>query len=769
MKISIAAQDYSAALDAAHPLEIVRKLNEPTVCELALSLPGDGSLAVPARLAHVAITGDDGTLYFTGYVAATPMPQYAGLAFDGPRYRYAIQAVSDELLLDQALTASTKGIAGLGAGAAMTTLAQRTGSNALSTAALALSSPISQFVPEPCAVFSKSAGQIASQARASYRAAGGALALTAIPAAIHNFNESDGSLTLANLTLNAGTRRAMANDITVCGEHEPAAYVTEFFLGDGVTTQFNLAAAPFFEPAARTTLISELFNQPRINSALWSAPAGQNYFGLGANGLTMNGGSGYDGQTELTWLSPIEMGGTLLLEAEGLTLANASTGIVAGFFTGMQTAAECMAGFQASAQQGTGAVSVQPIVMGSASGAAFAINPANQYTLRVRVFCPEMQRQFSTYLAYGDNGSIVEGGLGVLSPAKLLFEIQEFVNGVAGMPVTLYDGSITNAPGVCWAVAASSLNLHGTLRALHLTSLGSCWVTSTPAGGTAVTRRLGTAAQAAECHLERTGRLTFYTGFVPPVGEQITVRYRTVQRSVGRAVNTASQQALAGTAAPTASWIGTVTSPSTRSSADCRNAAAALAQSAASASALWSGSYSATNLELTADVWPGDALALNAPSCGVSAQLVVRSVTLKYNATTPDLVRYAIVFANDWADDLAIKASSAVPADTWLPATVAPTVLANLNNIAVTPNGNTVTVVPGVTPPSGGGFEVRRRDYVFMPGQDTDLLLRGSQANLILPRLTANDRFYLRMYDGDTPPNYSEFSAALFLNLPLGS
>ena len=34
-------------------------------------------------------------------------------------------------------------------------------------------------------------------------------------------------------------------------------------------------------------------------------------------------------------------------------------------------------------------------------------------------------------------------------------------------------------------------------------------------------------------------------------------------------------------------------------------------------------------------------------------------------------------------------------------------------------------------------------------------------------RVSASDRFYIRMYDGSTPPNYSEFSAALFINLPL--
>jgi hypothetical protein len=54
-----------------------------------------------------------------------------------------------------------------------------------------------------------------------------------------------------------------------------------------------------------------------------------------------------------------------------------------------------------------------------------------------------------------------------------------------------------------------------------------------------------------------------------------------------------------------------------------------------------------------------------------------------------------------------------------------------------------------------------------MPGNDPTLVLRGSEQTLTFPRLSANDRFFIRMYDGSTPPNYSEFSTALFINLPL--
>jgi hypothetical protein len=163
-------------------------------------------------------------------------------------------------------------------------------------------------------------------------------------------------------------------------------------------------------------------------------------------------------------------------------------------------------------------------------------------------------------------------------------------------------------------------------------------------------------------------------------------------------------------------------------------------------------------------------LLLNAPSASLNAQMVVRTVKLSYRASYPDLVEYAITFANDWADDLAIKTSTTVPADTWLPAPVAPTVLANPSALTVTTlNGSTVAINAGLTPPTGGGFEIRRRDFGFMAGEDPGLAMRATLSNMTFSRETANDRFYIRMYDGSTPPNYSEFSAALFINLPLGS
>jgi hypothetical protein len=771
MKITINGQDYTTALDAARPLTIERKLNEPSLCQLWLSLPVSGSLTTPLRNQPLAVTGDDGTYYFTGYIAVSPLPEYAGMAIEGPRYRIAIQALSDEVLLDQNLMPPSAGVTGESAGALMTSLVTRTGVTRLSTQGLSFGATVSNFVPEPGASWSKSAGQAASMARAAYRAIDGALTVSSVQNTVHSLNETEGSLNLANLTFTSSAKRALANDVTVCGEHEPVAYVTEYFQGDGTTTQFYLAADPYFPPSSRSTIISELFNETQIDQRVWEKRGASGYLSLSSGGLVMSGGNGLDGETLLAWLDPVEMDGTLVLEAVGVTLAAGSTGALAGFFVGMNTQTACIAGFQVTAQQGTGSVTLQPLVQGSAVGTAYSINSSHQYTLRVRVHCPENERELAFYRSFGDAGEITCGGQWNTAPGNIQMEIQEFVNGVGGMPVTLYDGAVASLPAACNVLAASCIDMIGTIRAFNLTSLGSGWVVSTPPSGGAYTRRVGTTAEAAECHLERTGRVVFYTGYAPVAGEQVAVSYRTVGRAVGRSVNTASQAALAAAGIQSvASWIGSVTNPAGRSSADCRNAAQAIEQAAAGVSALWSGTYKGTRNSFASDVWPGDELLLNAPSTGLDAQVVVRTVKVSYRASCPDLVEYSIVFANDWADDLAIKTSETVPADAWLPAPIAPTLLANLNSLMVTTvNGSTVTINAGVTPPTGGGFEIRRRDFAFMVGEDPDLVMRATEPNMIIARESANDRFYIRMYDGSTPPNYSEFSTALFINLPLGS
>ena len=770
MIISINEEDYSTALDGGMDLEIQRYINAPSVCNFRVCIQNDSSLSIPVRFQSVQVAGDDGAQYFTGYIATSPVPIYLGVGIVGPVYGYLIQAISDEILLDQYLLDASQNVAGMTVGTILTSLVSKTGSSALSTRLLTLDSLLGNIMFRPGASWSQCAGQAAAIARASYKAVNGVLELTSMQSVVHELDESSGTLTMANLSFQTPEKRALANDVTVCGEHEPVVYVSEYFQGDGTTVDFYLSAAPFFPASSKEVLLDEQFNEPSIDSRFWGNSGGS-FLTIGDGGLSLSGGNGLDGQSGLEWREAIEMGGTLLFELSGVILSAGSTGVLCGFYSGSETMDGCVVGFKVTSASGSGAVSVQPLLNGNAGGTSYAMNSSYQYTLRARVHCPEFYRAEQIYRSCGDDGVISSGGTWRLSPAFVTLEIQEYANNVGSTPVTLYDGSFTNFAGSCSAVVASSTNLIGSIRSAELKNLGSVWVVSTPANGGAYTRRIGTTAEGAECHVERTGKLVFYSGYAPASGEQIAVSYRTIGRSVGRAVNSASQEALAAAGYPSeAVWVGTVTDPAARTSADCRTAALVMEEAAASVSALWKGTFKGTQLSFSADVWPGDALELKAASLSLDVQVVVRSVKVIYKASLPDLVEYVVAFANDWADDLAIKTSAVVPEDAWLPAAISPTLLANLNTMQVTAlTSSSVTIQTGVTPPSGGGFEIRRRDFAFKAGEDTDLVARSSAQNITFARETANDRFYIRMYDGETPPNYSEFSTALFINLPYSS
>ena len=164
------------------------------------------------------MTGDDGTIYFTGYIAVSPLPEYAGLGIEGPRYRTAIQAVSDELLLDQVLMPPSAGATGETAGALLT-LARR---------AFRIDGAFhaGAFAEHAGGQLRSRAGRQLEQERGTGGRAwrGPRIApqrrghACPVQTTVHPLNETDGSLNLANLAFTASVKRALANDVTVCGE-----------------------------------------------------------------------------------------------------------------------------------------------------------------------------------------------------------------------------------------------------------------------------------------------------------------------------------------------------------------------------------------------------------------------------------------------------------------------------------------------------------------------------------------------------------------------
>ena len=759
------ALDYTAAVIPSTPLQIVRQLNEPVICSFKLA-PSTTNLPVPLRLAKVTITDDSGIVLFTGYVATEPALSLAGEGFSGLMYEAAVSAVSDDVLLDIQGIATMTSSFGQTAGQTLETLTSIVDPVRFTFNTVQATGVVGRFTTEPAESWSKNAGALASSSRNTYRVMSGNVTMTPVGNVVHTLNESDGTLQVNKLA--ASMVKMLANDVTVCGEEEPGAYVTEVFAGDGTTVLFDLTEDPFFPSSSKTKPLEDLFQTPAINPQLWQFQDPGAHLSLTSNGLTCTGGNGLDGQTALSAISNLELGGSLVIETNGVLLSAGSQGILSGLYTGDINTADCVAGFQIS--QVSGSTSIAPLIEGVAAGSSFSPVAGHMYTLRTRVYGKEMQRVLQAYYSIGDNGTELWGGTAIACGVNFVLELQDTTNGVAQSPVVLYDAVLAVAPSVCTFGLLNSTNLVCSIRSVDMTQEGPQWVTSLPPGGNMITRRIGTTAQGADCKIERTGKLSFYATSVPQAGEQIFISYRTQNRAVARMANTVGTSPQNSTQIPaTSRWLGTVTTPKTMSSTDCENAASALLSLASSRAAAWKGTYTGWNFETSGDIWPGDILAVSTTSAGITANLVVRSVQIDVACSFPQMNKYVITFANDWADALAIKTSTTVPASTWLPQqpqTVEP--LANLLTLTASSISSTaIQVSAGVTPPTGGGFEVRRRDWSFGPGIDSDLVLRSPVGNFTIPREGAVEQYYVRMYDDSTPPNYSRFSSAIFVNVPL--
>ena len=760
----VGAVDYSASLSVDGPLKIERVLNAPSRCSGLLDV-SDLGLAVPVRRARVVVASDGGVVLFTGYLATEPEQVYAGTGTMGPVCRVAFSAISDEWLLDKQAIPLSGGALGQSGGQVLATLTNRVDSGLLTTTGLAAGRAVGVFQPVQMESWSVNAGSAAAATYAAYRVLAGAVSMQSAGAVTHALRDGDGTLQIS--ALKTAAVKELANDVTVSGEMEPTAYIRETFAGDGTTAVFQLTETPFKAKATEnsSTLLTDSFNAGTLNTRIWNVNDPGSHLGFGAGGLQMNGGNGFDGQTTLTAIDAVEMGGTLVIEAGGLVLDAASAGIVCGLYSGSTEISNCFAGY--NARQSGGSTVVAPLVNGTEVGTVYTLLSGHVYILRIRLHCVEMQRVLQAYYAMVDGVVESFGGGLVVAPMTVVFELQDL--GVASnTPATvLYDGSVSSSPASCSFVVVNSLQLFGSMQYCRVTQTGSAWIVSTLPSGANVTRLIGVAGEGVDCTISATGKVTFMTGRIPIAGEIVTVAYRGRRRSVARLEDAASVATEAAGGMPgSAIWAGSVLRPEARSSVDCESAALAMLSFAGSRAAAIAGTYEAVN---SADVWPGDLLALTRN--GVTTSVMVRKVDVEDGMTCPETLTYRIAFANDWAEGLGLRLSENIAADALLPETALSgpgATLANLQQLQVTSiTGSTLQIDAGLTPPAGGGFEVRRRDWDFGPAVGQDLVLRSPVRSFAIPREAQVEQYYVRMFDASTPPVYSRFSSAVFTQYPV--
>jgi hypothetical protein len=782
------AVDYTGAVAVEGPITVQRALNELTRCTAEIVLGVEG-LAEPVRRGRVVVSDADGSVMFTGYLATEPVRVWAGEASEGPVYRARVTAVSDEWLLDNLGSGAglrdteALGLSGLALVQQMAARAQAAGSAGV-TVSGSSAATTGVFGARAGASWSANAGQAAGAAYAAYRALNGQVLIEPVGTTTHALSDADGTLSVAELQ--TGVVRELANDVTLTGEEEPAAYVQENFIGDGATTIFTLTEAAY--RGTNRTLVLDSFNEAGFDTAQWMVSDPGSHLSLTSAGLTLNGGNGFDGQTTLTAIDAVEMAGAVVVQMGGVVFGAASDGMLAGMYQGSTTLANCFVGFRVrQSASTTGSVTqLVPVLNGGEVGTVFTPVAGHKYTLRMRLHCVEMQRVMQRYYCMVDGA--VQGfgsASGVSAPMDVVFELVD-EGAASNTPATvLYDsapvtGPIAATPATCAFVVVNATQMFGSVASVSVTRTGSMWVVSTLPTGAVQTRLMGTAGQGVDCTVSygtaagSPGKVTFLAGRIPVVGERVTVSYRTQRRSVARLADAASVAMEAVNGGPgVCRWLGRVTTPVARSSADCESAAQAVLAFATSRAAAVAGKYMMVNP--AQDVWPGDVLAVT--SAGVTTSVLVRSVVVMDGSAVPEVRRYEVAFANDWATEWAagigMKLSEEIAADAYLPQTASSApgeVLANLQQLAVTTlTETTLGVDAGTAIPAGGGVEVRLSDWQFGQGLDAaELVLRSPVRSFSIPRAAQVERYYVRMYDGSTPPVYSRFSTAVFVNAPVG-
>ena len=751
--------DWSGSLLPEGPLTIDRRLNEPSACTWMLMAEATGA---PARLGRVVVTTQGGTVIFTGYLTCEPERVYAGASSEGLVFHLRCMATSDEWLLDKQGGVSAGASFGAGGATLLQILTSRTDPTLFQSAEAATVLSVGSFGSLASRRWSANAGAIADAAYATYRVIGGEVELMPVGVAAHALSLADGTLQPEGLQLRYD--KELVNDVTLSGAMEPGAYVTEIFLGDGTTDVFELAGAPFRGTAQSRAVLADSFDEATLSAQTWQVNDPGSHLGLGAQGLTVTGGNGMDGATTLMASSAMELGGALVLEAQAVLLQQGSDGVLLGVYAGRIARTTCLAGFDV--RQSNGSTTVGALIQGSATGTPFALASGHTYTMRMRLHSTEMQRALQTYYVMIE-GKVQRFGGGTISAAlDVVLELQDNAASSNTPATVLYDGRIGSAPASASFAAVNSVQLVGSIGAIQVTQSGSAWVTSTSASGTTMTRLTGTAGEGVDCSLSAAGELRFFSGRVPAAGERITVSYRGSQRSVARMQDAASVGAEAQGGLPgEAQWLGSVLEPRTRSSEDCASAAAAVLAIGGDRNAALAGEYTGENLP---DVWPGDLLTLGEGS-PIEGQVEVQRAILTDAGSVPELVRWKLQLANGWAQSRSIRLSSTIAADALLPEPVAAaTPLPGLNALAVASvSGSSIQIDAGVDPPTGGGFEVRRRDGAFGAGVGADLVLRSQVRAFAIPREGQTERYYIRPFDGSTPPVYSRRSSAVFTDVPV--
>ena len=750
--------DYTAMLDAEAAPKITRKLNQPAVMVAQLVIASGAALTAVAG-GHVRLYRDNGELWFTGYLTAAPVLNWAGPGVGGAAWQARLEAKGELWALDRASLSERAKMGGLTAGGMVTALTGEVNSN-WSTAAVQDVAMGWAVVVESGELWSATAGEMASCARAVVSAADQALTMTAVGSVTRTLSDAATGFDAGALQLQVTA--PLANEITVIGTKEPALYVRDCITANGTETYLAMSRAAF--AAKSSVLVEDDFHTMALDATKWvsdfTAP------------LTFTqGGISCNGAVQLRFRDRVEIGGLTILEQTGISYTSGE-GVIGGLYSGGFTPNNCLAGVMIN----NGAV--QPVVNGEILASTGTLTSGMLYEFRTLVFHPEPVRSGQVYSSSVSNGVGARTSQVWFGTTHVVITQRQInpsdASTLSGPQVVIYDGTFVNAPAWGDYVPLWGLNLNCVLGHAEAYDEGAVWVRSAAPGKAWRTRVIGDVTAGAECYLS-SKEVHFTAATAPVLNEQVEIFYRGEQLACGRVNSAASVTALTNTeGAGERAMVAHVAMPAPRTSLDCEQAARALLDDLTQAgltaeyTAWASGIPIGTGSGPTDDVQPGEVWTILAAQWGIAGTVIVREVELTFAGLSDTLASYAIRMANEAAETIAFKFNKSKHNGLITVVTSALT-----DNVATRPPGlpdariatwgtTTLSMDMGTAPITGGGFEVRvEGDWGWGMTLNQNLVGRYTSQTFTLPNTGVAQSFYLRQYDASTPPQYSPYTTVI--------
>jgi hypothetical protein len=765
-------RDYTLVVDSTRAPQVLRRKRQPAELRLSL-IADDPAFVVPVNGARITMGRVNGGDVFTGYLSSDPVFEYLGWNERGPVYRYNLTALSDEFLLDRKTLPDRHPFVARSAGDALRQLTQDLLPGVIDTSGIANLDNMWWYTCDRQKRWSEHAAEIAIRARASYHTLANKIFFQALGTTTHTLDEADSSFSADGLTLRSVG--VQANDVLLTGRVEPQAHVKDYFVGDELTTRFYLSDVPF--GASSRTLLDEEYKGTTLDTTRWSAIDPAHMTRINAGTLQILGGTGVDGQTFLSFVEKIELGGALVLQHGDVKFDAQSNGVLGGLYAGTISVPQCFAGFRV--QPAGSNSSIQALINGVLSGTAITTQSSHHYVLSTRLYASEVYRKQQIFHSSTHAAGAGRGGQDIAASVRVLLEVHDIdpanPGSMASPSTVLYDGLIGHAPALGTYALVNSTNLRCSIAFTRVLRAANVQVRSARPSEPYRTRLVGSRSEGAECRVSSESTLQFFPQSVPIANEMIVAQYRGSGQAVARVKDSTSIAAeRLGSDDGVRGSVCQVRSPAPRTSVDCENAVLARLDDATRNG--WSGEYKTWSDFLpgqASDVFPGDGIRIRVPSRRADFLAYVDEVEIEVASFSGDHSRYTIRFADEAADSFSFtpekgRISTGLNLDAIDKTQVGSTFLSDLVDAQVTATTSTsVSIDAGINLGAGWAIEVRTSDYGWGLANDRNLLGRFPSRTFSVPRLGAVQTYFLRQHDASSPAKYSRYSTALHIDFPL--